>query len=62
MTNDQKAQIYDDCVRSVEILQRKISKLKSEYVTNIPPHVQNEINESEKKIAVFVSRLENLLR
>lgn len=62
MTNDQKAQVYDDCVRSVEILQRKISKLKSEYVTNIPQHVQNEITENEKKIAVFVGRLENLLR
>ena len=62
MTNDQKAQVYDDCVRSVEIIQRKISKLKSEHVTNIPPHVQKEINEGEKQIAVFVGRLENLLR
>jgi hypothetical protein len=62
MTNDEKALLYDDLLRESDRLQRVNSKLKSEYVTNIPPNVQNIIDENNAKIAVLVNRLENLLR
>ena len=62
MTNQQKAEIYDNLIRESDFLQRTNSKLKSEYVTHIPPHIQNQINANNKKIADLVIKLENLLR
>ncbi len=62
MTNEQKAVMYDDLLRESDRLQRINSKLKSEYVTDIPPHVQRVIDENNAKIALLVSRLETLLR
>jgi hypothetical protein len=62
MNNQQRAQMYDDLLRENDFLARKISKLKSEYAPNIPAHVQVEINESERKIANLVLKLENLFR
>ena len=37
MTNEEKSIIYDECLRESDYLQRRNSKLKSEYVGNIPP-------------------------
>lgn len=60
MTNEEKAIIYDNCVRESDALQRRNSKLKSEYVTNIPENIQNEINRNTARIDELVKRLESL--
>ena len=60
LSNEQKAMIYDDCVRESDRLQRITSKIKSENTGNIPPNLQQVINENEQKIAGLVRRLEGL--
>lgn len=60
MTNEEKSIIYDDCLRESDYLQRRNSKLKSEYVGNIPPEIQNEIDGNIRKIDYLVKRLESL--
>jgi hypothetical protein len=60
MQNNQKAQIYDNCLRESDYLQREISKLKSEYAGNIPLHIQEQINRNSARIATLVSLLEGL--
>jgi hypothetical protein len=60
MTNEEKSFIYDECLRESDYLQRRNSKLKSEYVTNIPPEIQNEINRNMARIDFLVKRLESL--
>lgn len=62
MNNQEKAFIYDQCLRDSDRLQRENSKLKSDYVGNIPPHIQKTINENEAKIALLVGRLESLFK
>lgn len=62
MDNSQKAIIYDDCVRESDRLQRENSKIKSEYVTNIPQHLQEVINKNDAKIASLVGKLEGLFK
>lgn len=62
MTNEEKAIIYDDCVRQMEVCQRVISKIKSHHVTSMPAEEQKIINENEKKIAILTGRLESLFR
>lgn len=60
MTNEEKSVVYDNCLRESDHLQRINSKLKSEYVGNIPPHIQKQIDDNNNRIAVLVKRLENL--
>jgi hypothetical protein len=62
MTTAEKARAYDDLVRESDRIQRENSKLKSEYVTNIPPDVARVIKENERKIGVIVGRVEGLFR
>jgi hypothetical protein len=62
MNNEEKGIIYDNCLRESDRLQRENSRLKSQYVTNIPPQVQEQINQNNTRIAVLVNKLENLLR
>jgi hypothetical protein len=62
MTNEEKGIIYDNCLRESDRLQRENSRLKSQYVTNIPPQIQEQINQNNARIAVLVNKLENLLR
>ena len=62
MTNQQKAALYDQLVCESDALQRKNSKLKSEYVTNIPQNIQQIIEANDKKIATIVGRFEQLMR
>ena len=62
MDNKDKARIYDDCLRESDKLQRENSKLKSEYVSNIPPHIQEVIDKNNTRIATLVGRLENLFK
>jgi len=60
MNNEDKAIIYDNCLRESDALQKENSKIKSEYAGNIPPHLQEKINKNNDRIAVLVDRLESL--
>lgn len=60
MNNEEKSVIYDNCLRESDQLQRVNSKLKSEYVGNIPPHIQKQIEDNNDRISILVKRLENL--
>lgn len=62
MTKEEKAQIYENLIRESDILQRTNSRLKSEYVGNIPPNIQAQIDANNTKIAILVGKLEDLLR
>ena len=62
MTNQEKAVVYDDCLRAVDNRQREVSKLKSEYAGNIPQNIQLRIDQLNKEISNFVIKLENLFR
>ena len=62
MNNQEKAYIYDQCLRDSDRLQRENSKLKSDYAGNIPPDIQKIIDQNNAKIAVLVGRLENLFK
>lgn len=62
MTNEQKAQVYDECLRESDRLQRENSKLKSEFVGDIPPQIQQQINKNDDIIAGLVGKLESLFR
>lgn len=61
MNNQEKADMYDELLRESDKLQRINSKLKSEYVTNIPVNIQQQIDENNTKISKLVKKLENLL-
>lgn len=60
MTIAEKAKLYDDYLHESDKLQRINSKLKSDYVGNIPPEVEKIINENNNKIAILVNKLEKL--
>jgi hypothetical protein len=62
MNNQDKAAIYDNCLRESDALQRQNSKLKSEYAGNIPPQIQEQINRNDRRIAELVTKLENLFK
>jgi len=62
MNNEQKALIYDECLHESDKLQRINSKIKSEHVTNIPQHLQEEINRNDARIAFLVKKLEGLFQ
>lgn len=62
MNNQEKAMIYDECIRESDRLQREISKIKSEHVGNIPPELQEKITLNEARIAILVIRLESLFK
>lgn len=62
MNNQDKAILYDNCLRESDALQRANSKLKSEWAGNIPPHVQEQINRNDKRIAELVAKLESLFK
>ena len=60
MTRENKGKLYDEYLRESDYLQRENSKLKSEYVVNIPEHIQNRILTNNAKITELVKKLENL--
>ena len=62
MNNEEKAVIYEQCIRENDKLQRENSKLKSEYATNIPQHIQNIIDKNNARIAELVGMVESLFR
>ena len=62
MTNQEKGIVYDELIRENDVLQRKISRLKSEYPVNMPDNIQRDIDKMEREIKTLVIRLENLFR
>lgn len=60
MTNENKALIYDECIRESDKLQRINSKIKSEYVGNIPPEQQSIIDANNARIYILVEKLNSL--
>jgi hypothetical protein len=60
MTNENKAVIYDECLRESDHLQRANSKIKSEYAGNIPPEQQLILDRNNERITYLVKRLESL--
>ena len=60
MTRDNKGKLYDEYLRESDYLQRENSKLKSEYVVNIPEHIEARILTNNVKIAELVKKLERL--
>lgn len=60
MTNQEKARIYDECIRESDVLQRQNSKIKSDYTGNIPPELQKIIDNNNYRISILVGRLESL--
>ncbi len=60
MTREDKGKLYDEYLRESDKLQRENSKLKSEYVVNIPEHIEERILTNNVKIAELVKKLEKL--
>jgi hypothetical protein len=60
MTNQEKGILYDQYLRESDALQLANSRLKSQYVLNIPPQIQKIIDENNAKIGIIIKRLENL--
>lgn len=62
MNNNDKAQLYEQYVSEANFLQQQISKLKSQYVINIPEHIEKLIEENKQKIRQLEIKLNNLYR
>jgi hypothetical protein len=60
MTREEKGVLYDDYLRESDKLQRENSKLKSEYIVNVPEHIEEKILTNNVKIAELVKKLEKL--
>lgn len=60
MTREEKAMLYEDYIRESDRLQRENSKIKSEYVFNIPPNMQEIIDRNNARLDVLVKNLERL--
>lgn len=61
MTNEEKARFYDECIRENDFLLRENSRIKSEYVGNIPPELEAKIKANEARIALLVGKIEQLM-
>jgi hypothetical protein len=60
MINQNKAIIYDECLRESDQLQRENSKIKSAFAGNIPPEQQLIIDKNNQRIDYLVKKLESL--
>ena len=61
MTNDEKADLYDDLVHKGGLLERKNSKLRSEHALNMSDDIKKEMNENQRLINEFNQRLNVLI-
>ena len=61
MTNQEKADFYDECIRENDYLLRENSRIKSEYVGNIPAELELKIKANEARIALLVGKIEQLM-
>lgn len=62
MTNQEKAEFYDECIRENDRLLRENSRIKSEYVGNIPPELELKIKANESRIALLVGKIEQMMQ
>lgn len=60
MNREDKARLYDEYIRESDILQRENSKIKSEYVFNIPQDMQVILDRNNARLDVLVKNLERL--
>ena len=60
MTREDKGKLYDEYIRESDRLQRENSKIKSEYVINIPQNMQEIIDRNNARLDVLVKNLERL--
>lgn len=60
LSQEEKAKIYDACIRESDELQRINSKLKSAYMFNAPVHIMDEISRNDARINYLVNKLESL--
>lgn len=58
MTNSEKADYYDACIRENDRLLRENSKIKSDYAGNIPPELDAKIKANEARIALLIGKIE----
>lgn len=61
MTNQEKADFYDECIRENDRLLRENSKIKSDYVGNIPPELETKIKANEARISLLVGKIEQMM-
>ena len=62
MTNEEKGLLYEQYLHEADTLQREISKIKSENVTNIPPDLQSLIDNNNMKISLLEIKVQNLFK
>jgi len=62
MTNQEKADFYDACIRENDRLLRENSKIKSDFAGNIPPELDLQIKRNEERIALLVGKIEQMMR
>lgn len=62
MNDKNKAYAYDELIRESDIIQRENSKLKSQYIVNVPKEIQQKIDSNNNKIAGLLIKLENLFK
>ena len=60
MTAEEKAIIYDECLRESDYLQRINSKIRSENPINVPPELQETLTKNTNRINLLVKRLQSL--
>ena len=60
MNREDKAKLYDEYIRESDILQRENSKIKSEYVFNVPQNMQVILDRNNARLDVLVKNLERL--
>jgi hypothetical protein len=60
LTNEEKAEIYDSCVRQGDAIHYKINKLKSQYFGEMPLDKQQELAKYEMELRTLQHKLESL--
>ena len=60
LSQEEKGRLYEQYVAQAARLERENSKLKSQYVVNIPENIQKIINENTSKIDTYQRLLNDL--
>lgn len=60
LSQEEKGRLYEQYVNQAAKLERENSKLKSEYVINIPENIQKIINANTSKIDTYQRLLNDL--
>lgn len=60
--NEEKGDLFNYYVSMGSKLEREISKLKTEYIPNIPLDIENKINEKKKEIEFWSKKIEELYK